>query len=433
MNFFKQVFKEAFHRKVNFIMGICSVMIASATLTGSITLLELHDISTGEILAQKEEETHAMMDKLKDEMRVAMLKLGLNLVILPKGQDVGNWYMDGGKEAYMPESYVDKLADSGVITVRHFLPTLREKIKWPEKDRRIVLIGTRGEVPNLHKSRKDPIVQPVPDGTIVLGSELSRSLNLKEGDITELFGRVFTVHRCHEERGNEDDITAWIPLKSAQELLNKKDKINSIVALQCLCKGPDFSQVRNDIASVLPDTRVIELGTERRLARAEARMSVAEKAREALEKERVHRARIRSEKELFASIMIGVVLVSCCVWLGFLFMSNVRQRTGEIGILQALGFSSGSVLKLFLIKALFISFAGILSGLVLGLAAGVVFSYQMDNVSAFESMSIFDLFGKDLILSVFVVMPFLIFFSSFIPALTACRNDPAAIIRKEAA
>jgi hypothetical protein len=433
MNILKLAFKEASHRKVNFLMGICSVIIAVATLTGSITLLKLHDLSTQKVLTAKEEETEKMMAELKNEMRVAMLKLGLNLVVLPKDQDVGNWYMEGGKEAYMPENYVDILADSGVITVRHFLPTLREKIKWPEMNRRIVLVGTRGEVPNLHKSKKEPIVQPVPDGTVVLGSELSKSLDLKVKDKVRLLGREFTVHRCHKERGNEDDITAWIPLKAAQKLLDKEGKINSIVALQCICKGPDFSQVRKDITSVLPDTRVIELGTERRLARAEARMSVGRKARQALEEERLHRARIRADKELFASVLIGVVLVACCVWLGFLFVANVRQRSHEIGILQALGFSSSSVLKLFLIKSFCIAVTGIVSGLVLGLVTGVVFSLRMEKNLGLGNIEMPSLFNKDIVLAVFFVAPLLIFFSSFLPAVMASRQDPAAIIRKESA
>ena len=64
------------------------------------------------------------MAKLKDDTRKAMLKLGFNVVILPKDQNLSDWYADDYASKYMPEEYVTKLANSRVVTVRHFLPSL---------------------------------------------------------------------------------------------------------------------------------------------------------------------------------------------------------------------------------------------------------------------------------------------------------------------
>ncbi len=432
MNPFKLALREIKFRRVNFLLGLGSVIIAVATLSGSVTLLRMHDLRTQKILEEKSAETQQLMAKLKDEMRVAMLKLGLNLVILPADQNVADWYLDGGAQSYMPESYVEKLADSGVITVRHFLPNLQHRVKWPEMGRQIVLIGTRGEVPNLHKGQKDPIVQPVPDGTIVLGWELHRSLGLEVEDRVRLMDRDFRVHRCHEERGNQDDVTAWIPLEDAQQLLDKSGKINSIIALQCICKGPDFSTVRNDILSVLPDTQVLEMGTERRLARSEARMSVGKKAKETLAKESEHRTQIRAEKELVASVLVAVVLVASCVWIGFLTLSNINQRTGEIGILKALGYRSVKVLMLFVYRALFTAVPAAVIGMLLGVFVGATFSIRIDNM-AFENLDFTELVTLQLLLLVFIAAPVLTVISSAVPAMAASHRDPALMIRKEAA
>lgn len=286
MKIWRLLFKEILYRKLGIILGLKSVAVAVACLIGSLTLLKVHDLYTQEILQSKQAQTEQHMAKLNDDMRKAMLKLGLNLAILPKDQNINDWYANDTGTTYMSEEYVDRLADSGIVTVRYLLPNLQHKIKWPEQKRTIILIGTRGEVPNLHKSPRTPIVQPVPKGTIVLGYELHQSLSLEVDDRVKLMGREFTVHSCHEERGNKDDITAWIYLAEAQELLDKEGLINAIIALQCLCNGSEISTVRSDIEHFLPDTKVLELGTERRLARAEARSTVAEEAEKSIERDK---------------------------------------------------------------------------------------------------------------------------------------------------
>jgi len=184
-------------------------MVASGSLIGAVTLLRIHDIQTGNILEAKQALVTESMAELEDETRKAMLKLGFNVVILPKDQNLSDWYAEDYASKYMPEEYVHTLADSRVVTVRHFLPSLQQKIEWPERKRKIILVGTRGEVPNLHKSPVKPLVQQVPPGTITLGYELHRSMDIKEGDNVELMGKSFEVHKCYAERGNKDDITEY--------------------------------------------------------------------------------------------------------------------------------------------------------------------------------------------------------------------------------
>lgn len=241
MKVYRLVIKEILYRKLSFTLGLVSIVVAVGCLVGALTVLKAYDLRTQQILERKQVQTRKHMAKLKDDMRKATLKLGLNLVILPRDQNLGDWYADDYGTKYMPEEYVDKLANSGVVTVRHLLPNLQQKIDWPETRRTIILVGTRGEVPNLHKSPTTPLVQPVPEGTIVLGYELHQSLGLNVGDSVKLLGEEFTIHKCHEHRGSKDDITAWINLRQGQELLDKKGRINAIVALQCVC-GTGFIQ-----------------------------------------------------------------------------------------------------------------------------------------------------------------------------------------------
>ena len=304
MTIWNLLIREILHRKMNFALAVLSVMVASGSLIGSVTLLRIHDIHTGKLLEQKQVELEQRMAQLKDDTRKAMLKLGFNIVILPKDQNLSDWYADDYASKYMPEDYVHKLADSGIVTVRHFLPSLQQKIEWLEYKRTIILVGTRGEVPNLHKNPLKPLVQPVPPGTISLGYELHRSLEMKVGDTVELMGRQFKVHACHKVRGNKDDITAWIYLAEAQEMLDKKGKINAILALECLCTTDALPKVREEIVEILAETQVIERGS-RAIARAEARTKVEEQARIAIEKEKIAREDLRAVRPPAASVGTG--------------------------------------------------------------------------------------------------------------------------------
>ena len=429
MTIWRLVFSEILHRRMNFVLGVLSVMIASASFIGSVTLLNIHDLRTNQILQDKQEELARRMAELTDDTRKAMLKLGFNVVILPKDQNLADWYSDDYASKYMPEDYVHRLADSGIVTVRHFLPSLQQKIEWPERMRKIILVGTRGEVPNLHKSLIKPMVQPVPRGTISLGYELHRSMNIKVGDKVDLMGHQFTVHACHTERGNKDDITAWIYLAEAQDLLDKKGLINAILALECMCAGQDaLPQIRKEIAAILPGTQVIERGS-RALARAEARNKVEKEAQVAIEKEKLGRQNLRNVRERLASILTPVIVTACAIWIALLGFTNVRARREEIGILRTLGVSAKGILAMFLSKHIIV---GVLGG-ALGFCAGVLAAVYFGSALEGTQIGIFDMnlsLAGLLVLSVggAAVLAML---AGWIPTLTATRQDPADVLRQE--
>lgn len=406
MTIWKLVTSEILHRKMNFALGVLAVMVASTSFIGSITLLQIHeaDLVRG-------------MDKLKDDTRKAMLKLGFNVVILPKDQNLADWYAEDYASKYMPEDYVHKLANSRIVTVRHFLPSLQQKIEWPERKRKIILVGARGEVPNLHKNPVKPLVQPVPPGTISFGYELHRSLDLKVGEKVKLMGKEFTIHACHKERGNKDDITAWIYLAEAQELLDKQGLINAILALECLCTGDALPLIRKEIAAILPDTQVIERGS-RALARAEARTKVEREAKITLE----------NEKHL-ASILTPVVVTGCAVWVALLGFTNVRARREEIGVLRTLGVSAKSILVMFVSRHILVGVLGGVLGFCAGVLAAVYFSTVLEGTRT--QITSMDLSVAGLFVLSVGGAAALAVIAGWIPTMTAIRQDPAEVLREE--
>jgi len=396
----------------------------------ALTLLKVHEFQTQKILNEKEEETEKKMAVLKDEMRKATLKLSFNLLILPEEQSIRDLHMNGCPSEYMPEEYVTRLAESGIVLVRHFLPTLQRKIKWPEKKRTITLVGARGEVPNLHKDPRKPLVEPVPPGTIVLGYGLHHSLGLQVGDKVKLLGREFTVHKCYEERGSKDDFTAWIHLRAAQELLKKEGMINAILALECLCGQVEglLPKVRNEIEQILPGTQVIEKGT-KALARAEARAQVGQEAKAAVEREKQHRDEMRSERELFAAILVPLVMVACAMWIGLLGFNNVRDRKTEIAIQRAMGFRARQIMFLFLSKFLIIGLLGGAIGIFAGLGFGRWLGIAMEgDIVGIATGTPFD---PGQLLLALITAPVLTVISGWIPVMIAAQQDPAVVLREK--
>jgi len=422
--------KEILHRWRSFVLGVFAVTVAIGSLSGALTLLQVHDLNTSKILTEKEKETAKKMAVLQDEMRKAALKLSFNLLILPKQQSIRDLHLRGYPSEYMPEEYVMRLADSGIVLVRHFLPSLQERVKWPEKKRTITLVGTRGEVPNLHKNPRKPLVEPVPQGTIVLGFGLHQSLGLKAGDNVKLLGREFTVHKCYDERGSKDDFTAWIHLSEAQELLDKEGLINAILALECVCSQIDglLPKIRQEVERILPGTQVIEKGS-RAVARAEARASVGKEAKAAVERERLHREQIRSEREAFVAVLVPLVMVACAVWVGLLGFNNVRDRKVEIAIQGAMGFRKRHIMLLFLSKSLVM---GLLGG-TLGIFAGLGFGGWLGSVLERDADGItaMGLPNPGLLLAALFAAPMLTVISGWIPAIMAARQDPVAVLREK--
>jgi hypothetical protein len=423
MSLWRLVVKEIRLRRLNFGLGTLAVLAAVGVLVAQLTLLDVHDLHTRQILDAKLDETEAEMNRLEDDYRKLMKELGYNLLILPEGQDLGDFYAEGYAARTMPEEYVTRLAQSKIMTIRHLLPSLEQKIRWPERGQRnVILVGTRGEVPVTHRTPKEPMMLAVPPGAAVLGHEIWDSLELDVGDKITLLGRELEVKERYPERGTGDDVTIWIDLAQAQEMLDRKGRINAILALECLCTGDDLDAIERSVHQVLPNTEIIEL-KERVKTRAEARLRAKQAHVDAIQAEKKHEANIHRNMEAFAARLIPLVSLGAAVWVGLLALMNVRERRSEIGIFRALGFRSGQIITVFLSRAILIGLVGGVLGYVAGFLV-VLFSVRHPA----EAVPGPDLFKPGLFGMVMIAAPLLAALAGWLPALLAAREDPALIL-----
>jgi len=426
-DFWHLVRKEATHRKLTFVLALLAIVIAASVLVSELTVLKAHDIQTDFILGEKEQRLEDEMDKMEDDYRKIALELGLNVLILPEGENPDDFYAKGYTSKFMPEEYIDTMAESDLVTINHLLPILEQKIRWTEQgNQTIMLVGTRGETPVSWKppetQKPMPTTVGVAPGKIVLGYELWDSLNVEVGDTVEMLGENFEVDKCHSRRGTMDDITAWIDLGQAQHLLGLEGSISGIRLLQCLCHGYDPPTLKRDIEEILPGTQAILLEN-KALTRWEARSNAKAVGNASLTRELAHRSKLRGEIESFAALLIPLVSIVSMALIGVLTLNNVRERKIEIAILRTLGYRSRQILNLFLAKALLLGVIGTTLGYLIG------FSVALAHGTGSVSGTIESLFDVRILAMVLVAAPGMSLLASWVPALIAAREDPADILR----
>ncbi|RIJ55999.1 ABC transporter permease [Clavibacter phaseoli] len=114
-----------------------------------------------------------------------------------------------------------------------------------------------------------------------------------------------------------------------------------------------------------------------------------------------------------------------------LFMS-VQERTREIGLMKAMGQSSGKVFALFSIEAAFIGFLGSAVGVVIAVAAGTGISAALSStvLSNLPGLTLIAFDPASIATIVLVVMA-IAFLAGTLPAARAARADPVTSLRYE--
>ncbi len=433
-----------------FLLSSLLIAVAAFALVASEMVLSIDRRVTERLLAAKLDETETAMAAkeaavskagadLEEFARKQMLELGFNILVLPSDQDPSELHLNGTLTATMPESYVDKLANSPIVTINHLLPSILRRVRWPEKDIDVILYGTRGEVPIMHQTMKKPLLDAIAPDQMVVGAQVQRKLNLSVGDRVEFMGHTFSVAKIMPERGSSDDATVWIDLQQAQELLGLQNLIHGILALECECSGDRISQVRAEIASILPGTQVIERYSQA-LTRAETRAKAKLVADEALkvereagqkviEQERVARGKLESQHRATAMTVVPTSLIAATLLVALLAIGNVRQRREEIGIWRALGFRTVHILTIFLGKA---AITGLTGGM-LGVVATAMCSRFFANTLVTDAIKFDDPIHVrwNTFVSVPLLMLTLAVTASWFAAVIAAKQDAATVLQGE--
>ncbi len=376
----RMMLAEIAHRKGNFLSALIAVVAAVAIAVGVVTVC----------------------DASRRETVRLMRNMGFNLLIVPEGTDMADFWSRSFAQGEMPEDYVYRLSDSGLMTIRHLVARLQKRIVWQGRD--VLLTGVLPEVAMKGRPPKSPMGLDIEPGTAYVGRHIADSAGITVGDEIDVLGHRLRVVAVLKEQGSVDDIRIYGHLHDVQEMLGRPGRINEIEALQCLCGGTrTLAGIRDDVRSALPGVEVTEV------------RSIA-----------IVRAETRKMVERFAGVLIPAVVLIATIWVGLSAMRNVNDRRTEIGVLRALGVASQPIAALFLMKMTLIGVIGAVVGWAVGTAVAVHYGTDIFPHTAKSIAPLYGLLGWAVVGSALLCLV-----ASWLPAMSAVMQDPAEVLSEE--
>lgn len=304
--------------------------------------------------------------------------LGANVLVLPQGASVQDYYAADLHGQTMPEQFVHQLAFSNLEGVENIAPKLclptqmvkrgviltgilpqsefKAKASWQSANlftkhqgcKRACAGGDDASSANLATRRT---IQDLGRDEVVLGADIAAACGLAAGDKVFLFDKLFSVTAVLPPIGTVDDGRAFAHLHTVQELAKVGEVVNVIEIMGC-CEDVAQGLVAQ-LGKLLPGTKIVTITqvvqTQVSINRLMNRLSW-----------------------LFLAVLVGMAAAS----IANATFANVRERRREIGTLMALGATPRLVTRLFLVKALLFGSVGGLAGYAAGSILAVTLGSQ---------------------------------------------------------
>lgn len=350
--------------------------------------------------------------------------LGANVLVLPQGVGVQDYYAADLHGQTMPESYVHQLAFSNLEGVEDLSPKLC--IPSRIRGRGVILTGilpqsefkqqALWQSANLfseHKGCKRAkcgndddssssmatrrTIQELAVHEVLLGADIAASTGLKPGDRIELYDDALTVSAVLPATGTVDDGRLFMHLHELQRLAKMGEVVNAIEIRGC-CE--DVAQgLLAQLTEMLPGTKVVTIAQV-----VQTQVSVN---------------RLMGH---LSWLFLVILVVMAGASIANSTFANVRERRREIGTLMAMGATPRFVGALFLTKAVLFGLIGGLLGYALGTTAAVTLG------SNWAGVAVSPLWGLVLLAAGGAVAVSAL--AAFWPALSASRLDPCVCFQE---
>jgi putative ABC transport system permease protein len=397
MNIYKIVWLELLNRKSQLISGVLAITLGIAVI---VAIQSVSKVS-------------------KENVAKKLDNLGANILVLPQGGSIDDYYTSDIDAPTIPMEYVERILTSTIQGVDNLSPKLTRRVKIGENS--IVLtgilpkseiaskplwqgVGLAGDeiiaacAPSANQSLgyKDEklqrkVIDTLQQSDCLVGSQIAKRLNLTENSKLTISGREFKVAKILPETGTVDDDRVFAHLTVVQDLLGIPDQISAIEIMGCCNAISDglLGKLRN----ILPDTRITTIS-------------------------QIVSTQIETNQLMNKVSLVFLIIIFCVgsVSMGNFMWANVNERKKEIGILRMIGASKSTVYQLFLLKAVFLGISGGLTGYILGTLAGVILGPYLAGIFV-QPVYMYLLWS--LILSVIISLA-----GTIIPSYMAAKIDP---------
>lgn len=248
------------------------------------------------------------------------------------------------------------------------------------------------------------------DTSVILGAEMARIENLNVGDkmYTEHFKKEFVVSGVLNRNYSQDDGTFFIPLKTAQHLVDREGKLSAIAV-----KLKDISsldKIKNQLRASVPSDYFV-IGTK----------ELSEGILQFFSSTRV----------IMFVMVIVAFLISVFGIINTMLMA-VLERKKEIAYLKCVGAGKRDLLKLISLETIAICLLGSAGGTIIGAILAPIFGNLMRKffVAYIPSGNIAqpDLF---IVIGSFILCTLIGIACSLYPGLRAARVVPMEVLRNE--
>jgi len=247
---------------------------------------------------------------------------------------------------------------------------------------------------------KDGRMPAAGESAVVLGDVLALGLDVAVGDTIDLFDEDFKVVGISQYATAINRSLAIMPLQVLQEAALRPGQVSLfLVELQPNLGADRRAEIKTEIA-------------------ATDKVIVSE-AQEVLEQD--------GNLAVLIAVSDAVSIIALAMGALSLFaalLTSVQERTREIGMLAALGWSDGRIIRLIVTEGVIMGLAGCLLGVVAGIAASAFF----DAIPTIGGLISFSPRLDDLALPLLLALPVCALGSAY-PALRAVRLLPAEALR----
>lgn len=244
-------------------------------------------------------------------------------------------------------------------------------------------------------SRDEPV--------LMIGALAAEMLHKKTGDQVEIEGKSFQIAGIFESNAVVENGALLMTLDLAQQITDKPGKVNVLnIKMDAGASEDDLRHIKEVVQQTMPGFAAITSG------------------------ELVSRnAVVRISKAMSNATILIASLVGALVVFNTMLMS-INERTREIGILLALGWQRGTIMKLVFSEAVILSLIGGLAGIVIGV--GIAFGLEHIELMRGKIDAIFSIPFFASVLGLSVLLGIL---GGFYPAFKASRLLPSVALRHE--
>ena len=239
--------------------------------------------------------------------------------------------------------------------------------------------------------------------SIVLGQSIAAALKKTVGDEIEIRFTKFRIVGIARFSSYLNQNIALIPLNVLQEFLNRQGSVTFYqVRLTRPLDTERIAAIRTDLSAAAGNYQVFDSGeftNDIRLIQV-----------------------IRAIADTISAIMLGLALVLVATTL----LMAVNERTYEIGVLAALGWSDFGILSLIVLEGVLITAVGALLGIVIGLGVMEVAADTDMAAGYLRPYTTFALILRTVLLTIAIGT-----LGALYPAWRATRLDPAEALRRQ--